>query len=44
MKSQSILFIYRGVGIVDVSPNYVHVYDEYAAVVEIRQCTATTLN
>jgi len=27
MIPQSILFIWRGVGIANVSPNYVHVYD-----------------
>ena len=42
--SQSILFIWMSVGIANVSPNYVHVYDEYAAVVDIRQCTATIRN
>ena len=30
MISQSILFIWRGMGIANVSPNYVHVYDQYA--------------
>jgi len=28
----------------NVSPNYIHVYDKYATVVDIRQCTTTTRN
>ena len=44
MIPQSMLFIWRGVGIANVSPNYVHVHDYCAVVVDISQCTATTRN
>jgi len=43
MISQSIVFIWSGVGIAYVSVSYVHVYDKYAAVVDFRQSTATSL-
>jgi len=43
MISQNIVFIWRGVGIAYVSASNVHVYDEYAAVVDFRQRTASSL-
>jgi len=34
-------FIWRGVGIANVPPNYIHVYDKCTTVVDIKQCTVT---